>query len=393
MRIQNLYEVSPSEKNRIRRLHESVNPLLAEATQQSPGQSMDPCSTFVSTMSPSAAGLWTPGTIAPGGSSFGDIDCCLMFNGNFVGPYGDSSTPNMLQSHCDVAWNATSGVAPVSSGWHKCCKKSGTPNTVGTSYAKKADGISFGKPASGFEPVDRQEDLEEVRYMNELYDITLGHEDVPNPLESYGKIILESDTKGRDCGGRNQCSCKDLSALKKKVSTSKGSIGEAITHGGCCFCGEYGAYMPCPCRAPKGSPKLNERQYKMPDIDGLPDDYYPDFDNPFDGMSSGGGGGKYNTPENMKACKAAGGNQSLCARHLKAGTMPPKPSGTPQGKWVLGGFFCCALDLACCEGSPIDKIRDVFTEDTVYELPKRFGNKRLTESQLMDMVNSIVKEY
>ena len=30
MRIQNLYEVSPSEKNRIRRLHESVNPLLAE---------------------------------------------------------------------------------------------------------------------------------------------------------------------------------------------------------------------------------------------------------------------------------------------------------------------------------------------------------------------------
>ena len=74
--------------------------------------------------------------------------------------------------------------------------------------------------------------------------------------------------------------------------------------------------------------------------------------------------GKFDTPENMKACKSAGGNESLCAKHLRSGTMPPKPSGTPQGKWVLGGFFCCALKMKCCEGSPIDTIRGMFEEQS-----------------------------
>ena len=40
-----------------------------------------------------------------------------------------------------------------------------------------------------------------------------------------------------------------------------------------------------------------------------------------------------------------------------------------------------------------DNVGMTFGEGTVYELPKRFGNKRLTESQLIDMVNTIVKEY
>jgi len=31
--------------------------------------------------------------------------------------------------------------------------------------------------------------------------------------------------------------------------------------------------------------------------------------------------------------------------------------------------------------------------EVTYELPKSFGNKRLTESRLIDMVNSIVKKY
>jgi len=36
---------------------------------------------------------------------------------------------------------------------------------------------------------------------------------------------------------------------------------------------------------------IKERQWEMPDLSGLPPDHYPDFDNPFGGMSSGGGGG------------------------------------------------------------------------------------------------------
>jgi len=31
------------------------------------------------------------------------------------------------------------------------------------------------------------------------------------------------------------------------------------------------------------------------------------------------------------------------------------------------------------------------TKETVYELPARFGKKRLTESQLINMINTITK--
>ena len=50
---------------------------------------------------------------------------------------------------------------------------------------------SSDEPATGFDS-GRQEDLEEVRYMNELYEITLGHEDTPNPLEMDEFYTLEN---------------------------------------------------------------------------------------------------------------------------------------------------------------------------------------------------------
>ena len=90
--------------------------------------------------------------------------------------------------------------------------------------------------------------------------------------------------------------------------------------------------------------------------------------------------GRYDTPDNMKACKAAGGNESLCSRHLRAGTMPPKPSGTPQGKWILGGFFCCAFGWKCCEDSPIDRMKDIFFEDRTLKT-----TNPITESEIKDM--------
>lgn len=95
-----------------------------------------------------------------------------------------------------------------------------------------------------------------------------------------------------------------------------------------------------------------------------------------------GSKGKFDTPKNMKACKAAGGSESLCAKHLRAGTMPPKPSGTPQGKWALGGLFCCALKMDCCEGSPID----IITHFTESNRTLKTTNS-ITESEIKDMKN------
>jgi hypothetical protein len=337
MIIKKPYEISSSEKNRIRNLHERANQLLSEGIQPTPAVSVDPCYTFVSTMSPSAAGVWNPanGPLDPGSAPAGDIDCCQMLIGNFVGPYGDTAGPGMMQSHCDTEWNSVSGVAPVSSGWHKCCTKFGGHSVTVLSPDEES---MFGKPATGFEWSDsgRQEDLEEVRYMNELYEVTLGHEDTPNPLE-----LEEMDDQG----------------YADKEDESLGMRTGA----------ESGKKQSDKARREDSYGKWGTRDYRQK--------------------------GKFDTPENMKVCKAAGGSESLCSKHLRVGTIPPKPSGTPQGKWLLGGFFCCALEMACCEGSPIDTIKDMLGENTVYELPKRFGNKRLTESQLIDMVNTIVKEY
>jgi len=343
-------------------------------------------------MSPSAAGLWNPsdGPLDPGSVAAGDIDCCQMLIGNFVGPYGDTAGSGMMQSHCDKEWNSVSGVAPVSSGWHKCCTKFGghsEPNPGGPHAKKKPgsdEGIMFGKPATGFEWSDsgRQEDLEEIRYMNELYEVTLGHEDTPNPLE-----LQEIDpTTGKDCD------CPDGRGMKVKCggagchntgnqrySDNDGdSLGMSIGEGQ-----GYSDKEDESLGMRTGAESGKKQSYKA-----RREDSYGKWGTRDDRKK-----GKFDTPENMKACKAAGGSESLCSKHLRAGTMPPKPSGTPQGKWILGGLFCCAFGWKCCEDSPIDKIKDLFFEDTVYELPKRFGNKRLTESQLIDMVNTIVKEY
>ena len=109
---------------------------LDEATQNQQS-SLDPCVHFTAKLAPSVAGLWTPGTIAPGGpvSDFGDIDCCEMLAGNPVGPFGGTAGNAMLQSHCDVGWSqavlgygtfAQGNQLQTSLGWAGCCDHENT---------------------------------------------------------------------------------------------------------------------------------------------------------------------------------------------------------------------------------------------------------------------------
>jgi hypothetical protein len=92
--------------------------------------------------------------------------------------------------------------------------------------------------------------------------------------------------------------------------------------------------------------------------------------------------GKFDTPKNMKACKAAGGSESLCAKHLGAGTMPPKPTSLGRKKWLLGGLLCCAMDMPCCGGSPIDDVMGTFEENRTLKT-----TNPINESDIKDMKN------
>ena len=56
-----------------------------------------------------------------------------------------------------------------------------------------------------------------------------------------------------------------------------------------------------------------------------------------------GGGSIHNTPENMRACRAAGVSDSECRQGLQTGTIPP--GSTPTAK---NGFWCCFFGMKCC---------------------------------------------
>ena len=58
---------------------------------------------------------------------------------------------------------------------------------------------------------------------------------------------------------------------------------------------------------------------------------------PVKGMVASTRPGTYNTPENMKACKAAGIKGSVCSKALRTGI---EPEDTPSGGFYRG-FFCC----------------------------------------------------
>tara|TARA_R110002012_G_scaffold291180_1_gene485502 strand:+ start:93 stop:668 length:576 start_codon:yes stop_codon:yes gene_type:complete len=109
-----------------------IKPLYEKT--QGPTSSVDPCYDFAITHSPSVAGLWTPGTIAPGGpaSNFGDIDCCEMLSGNMIGPFGDAATQQNLKI-CNEHWDQVSGnsMSPPQGTylWAKCCKPGTSTNT------------------------------------------------------------------------------------------------------------------------------------------------------------------------------------------------------------------------------------------------------------------------
>ena len=90
--------------------------------------------------------------------------------------------------------------------------------------------------------------------------------------------------------------------------------------------------------------------------------------------------GKFDTPKNMKACKAAGGSESLCAKHLGAGTLPPKPTSLGRKKWLLGGLLCCSMDMPCCAGSPIDDVMGTFEESRTLKT-----TNPINESDIKDM--------
>jgi len=200
--------MSATEASRIRNLHESVGSIITEA-KSSPSTSTTPCVDFINKLVPSQGGT-------------GDIDCCKMLQGNFTGPYGGTSTSGMIQTRCDKYWNSISGVPPQSLGWKNCCKSgpppvpcstlSLQPNHTGCCQKCKsgsaqgtpcephckccksktqavanttqiAEGKKLFRETAKANERYRNSDLEEIRYMNELYDVTLGHEDIPNPLE------------------------------------------------------------------------------------------------------------------------------------------------------------------------------------------------------------------
>ena len=203
MIIKKPYEMSTSEVSRIRNLHESVNPIITEAkSSPSTSTSATPCVGFINTLVPSQGGT-------------GDIDCCEMLKGNYAG----AANPQMLKTRCDKYWNSISGVPPQSLGWKNCCKSgpppvpcstlSLQPNHTGccqkcksgsaqgtpcephckcckskTQAASNSTQIAEGKfkEAAARWELGKNSDLEEITYMNELYDVTLGHEDVPTEL-------------------------------------------------------------------------------------------------------------------------------------------------------------------------------------------------------------------
>jgi len=91
----------------------------------------------------------------------------------------------------------------------------------------------------------------------------------------------------------------------------------------------------------KQQPLINERIHDYDRDNPMGDPYK----NPWDTYNTGGGGGEHYTPENMKACKAAGISDSVCSQALKTGI---EPEDTPSGKgW---GFFCCIFSPngPCC---------------------------------------------
>jgi len=66
------------------------------------------------------------------------------------------------------------------------------------------------------------------------------------------KRIIKEDYRDKDeqCGGPGECSCKDLETLKMKMARGKANISEIwydLNDRGCCFCGNTGAFQPCPC--------------------------------------------------------------------------------------------------------------------------------------------------
>ena len=216
--------MSTREVSRIRRLHESANTLLTEAGT--------PCSSWLT-------------TLGPGNS--GDIDCCQVLSDGSSGTNWHTTQPNGL---CSVQWTNTLNQSPWD-GWKNCCSStppppppqiscdscnngaptsnwypgpncptgtipSGTGNPCGppptpcktlvlqprhtgccqkctsgsaqgtpcqphcaccTSQVSTNSNIQMdmNKPKNDKRSI--KDDLEEIRYMNELYDVTLGHED------------------------------------------------------------------------------------------------------------------------------------------------------------------------------------------------------------------------
>ena len=198
MIIRKPYDMSTSEKSRIRKLHESVNSLISEAGT--------PCSSWLS-------------LLGPGNS--GDVDCCEVLSDGPSGPNWHLAQPNRL---CDKHWQA---LGQTSNSWQNCCPNPPPPvvnfacmggvvgpggsttcmgpgnytmgqanvqaiyptmaacqaSTCGMTKQPTNPVIQAKKKPKNDNPrevggdMKRKADLEEIKYMNELYDITLGHED------------------------------------------------------------------------------------------------------------------------------------------------------------------------------------------------------------------------
>ena len=85
--------------------------------------------------------------------------------------------------------------------------------------------------------------------------------------------------------------------------------------------------------------------------------------------------GRYNTPENMKACIDAGGSKDECRQGLQTGTIPPAATGKRKS-----GFWCCLFNWKCCKGKPLEPIMRPFGESRILKT-----TNPITESEIKDM--------
>ena len=190
-----------------------------------------------------------------------------------------------------------------------------------------------------------------------------------------------------ECGGPGQCSCKDVETLKKQMG--RGEVHELFKawdeQGGCCYCA--GVFQLCPCPEPDSWDDILE-EAEEGGCCACPTDHKD-----FPGCTH-------------DCCEAI---RDDAAMRRDGGRGKKRDVSTELGETSLPtGWTMKTLEEINEEGTMDDlyevwsgheddqalreSMRDDGTiKESIYQLPARFGNKRLTESQLIHMIKTIIK--